>query len=723
MTTRVGLYRTGRALEYKPNIKRINQGLARKLRDSAYPLRLTPSGQIHIYPQNVFKIIQGLDSPGRDLVLRAYEYAHREFKGIKRKSGKSSISHLINTALILREKIEIKDPELLAAGLLHDIIEDTKVTRDDLIREFGTGVADLVYAETKLSEALEGEERDLVNFIKLFKSMSVDPRVALLKAADCLDNMMDQEVFLEHKQREHSDEAMLYASIMEGMRVWEMRTSLEDRAYRYYEPGMFEIVERFAVKRIESANQILERFAADAKVLLEASGVKNVRIEVRQRAISELFRKMERKNLTFEEVFSQNPLYMSFILVEVGREDVDECFKAINALRNPANQNYLNGFIRANKEVADHINSPREDGYRALQTEMHQPGELGRLLVTVTTKGVNDYNRLGLAAVGKTHEFKEEWHREITFDWLKVLGDEIKGARSTAEVKEQVIGGSDYIRVYTPRGDEIKLRRGSSVLDFAYSIHGELLFEAVGAFVNGKGRKKSLFYKMKAGDIIEIVKGEAHPSVIWLDNMQSPSAKDHLIRFLRGRDGQAITRDAMRALNEAGSKYRVDAWQLIDTRLFHRYVAERLGAREEDVKNLDQDRYKLIIDIGEGRISAKEVAEGLNRLYLKALEQLTDKKEKMERIHIKLNPKDEKGVLSKLTQAIHQQGFNISRIDLTGSETEDGRGEILLGVDVIRGRQVEGGDLISQIQRIQVLTIAKEFDVGAHYYLMPGKKK
>jgi (p)ppGpp synthase/HD superfamily hydrolase len=722
MTTRIRPYNSGKALEHKPYVKQLNRGIARKLRNSAYPLRVVNSGSVVIYPHNVFKIIQGLNSTDRDLVLRAYEYVQRVFKGQKRKSGKTVVSHLINTALILQEKMEIKDAELLAAGLLHDVLEDSNVKYEELMAKFGRGVADLVFAETKLSEAMEREARDLANFIRLFKSMSVDPRVALLKAADCLDNMMDQEVFPPDKRIEHADEAMLYASIMEGMRVWEMRTCLEDRAYRYYEPDIFNVLRSFALNRIESAGQILGRFTANVKMLLEVNGIEGVKVEVHQRAISELFRKMERRNLNFEEVFSQNPLYMSFVLIEIDHQDAQECFRVLNILRHVANKDQLDGYIRKDEKVVDFMNSPRTDGYRALQTKMYRPGEFGDLLVTITTKKMNDFNRFGLAAVGRKYDFYPGWHRRVDFDWLKDLGDEIKRVTSTEEVRAQVMGGSDYIRVYTPQGEEIELRRGSTVLDFAYSIHGDLLFEAVGALINRKPLKESLFHRLKPGDVIKIIKGDGRPSVVWLEHMLSPSARDRLRRYLNKREGREAVLDAMYALDYEGGKYQVNAEQLVETILFNRYLAERFGIGEADVKELGHLKFKLISEIGKGEISAKEVVEGMNDLYLEALSQLTDKKKMLEQVYIRLRPMDRKGLVAQLGEAIHEQGFNISRLEVAGALTEDGRGEIVLGVDVIRGKNMEGGDLIGQVQRIQVLTIAKRFDEGAHYDLRAGKK-
>lgn len=681
----------------------------RRLSSPAYiPLHGAPL--IKIYPPKLFRIIEGLPEGGKDLILRAYEFADLAFKGEERKSGKPFIVHLVNTALIIRETMEVKDSALLAAALLHDVIEDTFVTYKRLKVEFGVEVANLVEAETKLSKALEKEERDLKSLTKLLEGMSIDPRVALLKAADNLDNMQDQHVFHREKQKEHARETLqIYVPLMIRMGVWEMWTKLMELALDLLRPKKYMGIKELYADALEVEKDELERFKNELKTTLDNAGIKYSVVEVRQRTIAEVFMKMKGKKRNLSQLLEANPLYLNFILVEINEADARACSAALDLIK----ERPVSGFQPASEVDRDYIRKPRDDGYRAKQHLFFKPGVKGRLLVTVTSRKMNQENRLGLAARGAEKGFKDGWQESIYYPWLNELVEDLKGAASASEVMGMVEDVTGEITIYTPDNRTIPLRPGSSIIDAAYKIHSGMLFEVVGATLEEKGVKKEVgpFYKLKGGEKVHIHKSaDAQQNIRWLKHIKSPSARELLWRMLDARNTQEIMNDGLDTLDEASLRYYVRAEGLTTTRLFAEFLRDLEKKEERRLRKLGQENVKvhyapekILEEIGRGERDAEDLIDQIYKFYRVKLEEQQDRRESLELVILKIEVKEGKKAESRLEKALRDQKFE--KIVFIRRPLKDNKEEIILGVNVFGG--LSGGGLVGSIQMEQIQTLAR----------------
>ncbi len=445
------------------------------------------------------------------LIERAYEFAAMAHEGQKRKSGEAYIHHPVAVAAILADVG--MDSVTLAAALLHDVAEDTEVTLEDIENTFGKEVASLVDGVTKLSQvdqyasssAREGKNvQQAENLRKMFLAMINDVRVIIIKLADRLHNMRTLGSLSPAKQKRIATETMeIYAPLANRLGIWQVKWELQDLAFRYLEPDVYqELASRLRQRRMEREKQvkqvvvILEREMKKARIPADVTG--------RPKHLYSIWRKMQRKGVDFSQIYDVQGVRI--IVKELG-----QCYQAlgiVHSLWRPIPQ-----------EFDDYIANPKDNMYRSLHTAVIGPR--GRPLeVQIRTREMHRTAEYGIAAHWRYKEPNSR--RDVEFEnkiaWLRQLMDwrqEIQDAEDFVNsMKTDVF--QDRVYVFTPAGDIIDLPAGATPIDFAYAIHTEVGHRCRGARVNG--RLVGLDYQLKTGDQVEIITAKrGGPSRDWVN--------------------------------------------------------------------------------------------------------------------------------------------------------------------------------------------------------------
>jgi len=463
--------------------------------------------------EEIQDILATIKSPeDAELVQRAYELAKIAHEGQTRASGEPYITHCVAVARILSE-LRL-DPATIAAGLLHDVVEDTILDIEDIKAEFGEEIANLVDGVTKLKKLDELEKKSskekesrayeqAESIRKMFLAMVDDVRVVLIKLADRLHNMRTLGSLPEEKRKKIAQETLeIYAPLANRLGIWKMKWELEDLAFRYLEPEKYyEIARKLEQRRLDrerfinQAIEILRTHLAKAGIEAEITG--------RPKHIYSIYQKMKRKNVDLDQIYD---LYGIRIIVK----EVKDCYAALGVVHSI--------WPPIPGEFDDYIATPKDNMYRSLHTAVVGPG--GRPMeVQIRTEEMHRVAEYGIAAHWR---YKEGTPRDVEFEnkiaWLRQI---LEWRREVTDAKEFVDSlKSDFFQdrvfVFTPKGDIIDLPAGSTPIDFAYHIHTELGHRCRGAKVNGKF--VPLDYKLKNGDIVEIIAAKkGGPSRDWLN--------------------------------------------------------------------------------------------------------------------------------------------------------------------------------------------------------------
>lgn len=458
-----------------------------------------------------------------DVLGRAYEFARRAHDGQKRASGEPYILHPVEVARILAERR--MDIPSLAAGLLHDVIEDCKVKHADLAAEFGPQVADLVEGVTKISSLHFGSRREqqVENLRKMMLAMAKDIRVIIIKLADRLHNLRTLGHLSPEKQQKIAHDTMdIYAPLANRLGMTRIKSELEDNSMRYLYPEQYrEISRRVALKRAER-EVLVQKSIETLESELAVQGVK-AEIFGRSKHLWSIFQKMEKQNLPFDEIYD-------LIGLRVLCDDIRTCYEIIGTVHSIWHP--IQGRFK------DYIGTPKENMYQSLHTTVVGLGG-ERLEIQVRTYEMHKFAEEGIAAhwkykegkTGKNESLEEKvvWLRKLT-DWLNDVRD--PGEFMDALEKDVF---ADTVFCFTPAGDVVELPTGATPLDFAYSIHTNVGETCQGAKVNKK--IVPLRTELHNGDFVEILTSKnAHPSADWLDIVKTSRARTKIKHWLRVRN-------------------------------------------------------------------------------------------------------------------------------------------------------------------------------------------
>lgn len=468
--------------------------------------------------KNLLKVLKPNTSKEDKLLIRkAFDLAVEAHKDMRRKTGEPYIYHPIEVAHIAAYEIGLGTTSVVCA-LLHDVVEDTDYTIQDMDGLFGPKVAKIVDGLTKMSSVFDSTSSlQAENFRKMLLTLSDDVRVILIKLADRLHNMRTLDSMKHEKQLKIASETQyLYAPLAHRLGLYAIKTELEDLCMKYIEPEIFDNLSQQLIDTSEQRNKYITRFVAPIDEALKAQGFK-YEVYGRVKSIYSIWQKMKNKNVPFEEVFD---LFAIRIIIDTPMEtEKSFCWRVYSTVTD---------FYRPNPDrLRDWISTPKANGYESLHTTLMGPD--GRWVeVQIRSTRMDDVAEKGYAAHWK---YKEAAAGQNALDeWLKKIRELLESPESNAldfldNFKMNLF--SDEIFVFTPKGELKSLPMDSSPLDYAYSIHSKIGSKAIGAKVNLK--LVPLNYKLKSGDQVEIITSDKQkPQEEWIEWVQTARAKSRI---------------------------------------------------------------------------------------------------------------------------------------------------------------------------------------------------
>ncbi len=498
-----------------------------------------------------------------ELIRRAFWFGYHLHKGQRRRSGDPYIAHPVAVATLLRDLGA--DAETVAAGFLHDVVEDTEISTDSLTEHFGSGVAALVEGVTKLSKYNFSSKtaQQAENFRRMFLAMAKDIRVIVVKLADRLHNMRTLEFMPEAKQRQIAEETMqIFAPLANRLGIWHFKWELEDLSFKYLDRDSYRHIQELVnVKRTEREAEI-EKVIGILKAKLIEIDLKDFEISGRPKHLYSIYRKMDRQKKEFHEIYD-----LSAIRVIVKTNS--ECYRVLAGVHE--------AFRPIPLRFKDYIGLPKPNRYQSLHTAVFGP-EGRPVEVQIRTEAMHYVAEYGIAAHWK---YKESGGsnglspEEEKLTWLRQLLEWQQDLKDDKEYLETIRDGlfESEVYVFTPKGDIIALPQGSCAVDFAYRIHSEVGDHCAGVRINHK--MVPLDTPLQTGDIVQVItQKNAHPSLDWINFVATHSARNRIRQwFKRSHRDENILRGRQLLERELG-KTGLDALLKSD-RMFK--VAERLN--------------------------------------------------------------------------------------------------------------------------------------------------
>jgi len=458
-----------------------------------------------------------IDDDSLLMIERAFEFAHKAHEGQKRLTGEDYINHPFNTAKILTE-LNV-DPDTIAAGLLHDIPENTKVSLIALRKEFGKEIAGLVDGVTKLGTIkYRGLERYIENLRRMFIAMAKDVRVIVIRLADRLDNMKTLDVHPQEKKLRIAKETMeIYAPTANRLGIGELKGYLEDYAFRYLDPKNYQWTKDLAKERILEQAKYVEKIKKVLEKELKNNNIKVITVHGRAKHYYSLFKKLLKKDKDISKIYD-------LVALRVIVKDIADCYRVLGIIHKK--------WIPLKGRIKDYIAQPKPNGYQSIHTTVFT--ERGKIVeFQVRSQEMHDMAEYGIAAHWRYKE--ESGTRKKQTAWIKKL----------LEVQKQIKDGQNYLQnikldvfqnrifTFTPKGDVIDLPEDATPIDFAYHIHTDVGNRCSGVRINDE--IASLNTRLKSGDVVEILinKNRKYPSHAWLNLVKTNMAKDKIRLALR----------------------------------------------------------------------------------------------------------------------------------------------------------------------------------------------
>ncbi len=458
----------------------------------------------------------------KELVRHAFETSAEAHKSMRRKSGEPYILHPIAVAQICITEIGLGVRSTICC-LLHDTVEDTDITLEDVQREFGNEIAKIVDGLTKISNVLDANSsKQAENFRKILLTLTDDPRVILIKLADRLHNMRTLDHMKREKQLKVASETVwVYAPLAHRMGLYNIKTEMEDLAMKYMEPEQYkEIAKRLSETKRERTRYINE-FIRPIKDKLVAQGL-DFELYGRPKSIHSIWNKMKKKGVSFEEVYDLFAIRV--ILNSPQEKEKEDCWKVYSMITDE--------YTPSPERLRDWLSNPKSNGYEALHTTVMGPQ--GKWVeVQIRSKRMNEIAEKGLAA---HYKYKEGGSEEDRFDkWFGQIREVLTHQDTDSvdflqDFKTSFL--AEEIYVYTPKGDVKMLPIGSTALDFAFSIHSAVGSKCIGAKVHHK--LVPISHKLRSGDQVEIItSNKQKPTEDWLNIVVTAKAKSKIKDALR----------------------------------------------------------------------------------------------------------------------------------------------------------------------------------------------
>ena len=532
----------------------------------------------------------------RELLIRAYRYAEQAHSGQKRASGEAYFIHPCAVAQIL---IELGlDSATVAAAFLHDVIEDTPVTEEDIRRDFGDEVLLLVSGVTKLDKIVfkSREEEEAENFRKIFVAMAKDIRVIIIKLADRLHNMRSLNFLSKERQIKMAQETLdIYTPLAGRLGISQIKCELEDLCLKYLEPEAYEYLVENIHQKLYERHNFVDFVVKEIKNILEESNIEG-EVFGRPKHFYSIYKKMKTQNKTLDQIYD-------LTAVRVIVNTVDECYEVFGKIHKRWKP--IPGRIK------DYIATPKPNMYQSLHTtvvtEFGQPFE-----IQIRTAEMHRTAEFGIAAHWKYKEKKSEdtafterlsWIREV-LDW----GGGLKDSKEFMESLKTELYSNELL-VFTPKGKVISLPKDATPIDFAYAIHSEIGNRCTGARVNGK--IVPLNSTLQTGDVVEIVTSSASkgPSWDWLKIVKSSSARAKIKQFFK-REMKEENVKIGKSMLEAEAKHRGYNLSDILTEESFAKISQKFSFSSQD---------EMFASVGYGAISVNQVLFKLIDFYKKVV--------------------------------------------------------------------------------------------------------
>ena len=482
-----------------------------------------------------------------DLLARAYTFSERMHQGQKRRSGEPYFVHPVEVAKLLTT-MKLDVPTVIT-GLLHDTVEDTLTTLEEVEQQFGTEVAGLVDGVTKISQIhfTTREERQAENFRKMILAMGRDIRVVLVKLADRTHNMRTLSYLSPNKRREIAAETLdIYAPLAHRLGIYWLKSELEDNALRYLHPEVYRQLKRNIAKKkteraayIDEVLSILQAKLDHARIAADVHG--------RPKHFYSIYQKMESQNLLFDQIYD-------LVAFRIIVNSVSECYGALGIVH--SHWRPVPGRFK------DYIALPKANRYQSLHTTVIGPyGE--RIEVQIRTHDMHRIAEEGIAAHWTYKEGRRVVEEDQRFSWLRQLLEWQQQVQDPTEFLHTVKGDlfTEEVYVFTPKGDLHDFPQGASVVDFAYRVHSEVGNHCSAARVNG--RLVPLRYQLRNGDTVEIVtKPSQTPSKDWLKLVKTPKAQARIRQWVKAQQRERSVALGRELLERELSRHQLDATAL-----------------------------------------------------------------------------------------------------------------------------------------------------------------
>ena len=520
-----------------------------------------------------------------NLIKKAYDVAKKKHEGQFRKSGDPYIQHPVEVAYILATLHA--GPDTIAAGLLHDVLEDTDMSKEEMAATFNKDVAEIVDGVTKISKLkyMTKEKALAHNHEKLLLAMAKDIRVILVKIADRLHNMRTIQFHSEEKQKRIAQETLdLYAPLAHRLGMYRIKAELEDLSFKALEPEKYaEIAKEISFKKTERDEDV-EKMISTVKGLLEKNHINHYDIKGRVKNIYSIYKKIITKNKTIDDIYD-------LLALRVIVDSVEQCYHVLGIIHSI--------WTPLPMRFKDYIAVPKPNMYQSLHTTVVGPA--GKIYeIQIRTYEMDQIAEFGVAAhwaykenVEYSHE-KEQLEIVNKLKWYKDLTTYVENS-ATEDPLDSIIEDifSAKVYIFTPKGDVYDFPAGSMPLDFAYRIHSDIGNKTVGAIVNGK--IVPLSYKLKTGDVVEIKTNKActGPTSEWLKLAKTSHAKTKIKAFINKKQRDAFVAKGLEELTVIGKNYNYAPTTLDDKQVMDLFGKNGIRTVED-----------LYWTIGKGEISA-----------------------------------------------------------------------------------------------------------------------